>query len=134
MQCLAEDRWEDYEWRHDGERYAYWHDGFSWIEKPELDPLGVGAREYLKTMSTIPDRSSDLSFYLTNTRPLPKGVIAPLPHVNGQNQHIERDVIAAQPGLLDRNGVDVDRRKGQGGGQESHLEIGSCKSGIVVPV
>ncbi|KAH6696838.1 hypothetical protein F5X68DRAFT_219307 [Plectosphaerella plurivora] len=70
MQVLAEDRWEDYEWRHDGERFAYWQDGFSWIERPELDPLGIAAQEYATSMTTIPDRSSDLSFYLKPAAPL----------------------------------------------------------------
>jgi hypothetical protein len=72
MQVLAEDRWEDYEWRHDGERFAYWRDGFSWIERPELDPLGIAAQEYQTSMTTIPDRSSDLSFYLKMAAPLPQ--------------------------------------------------------------
>lgn len=70
MQVLAENRWEDYEWRHDGERFAYWQDGFSWIERPELDPLGIAAQEYTTSMTTIPDRSSDLSFYLKPAPPL----------------------------------------------------------------
>ncbi|KAJ3951753.1 hypothetical protein N0V92_011828 [Colletotrichum tropicale] len=85
---LAEDRWEDYEWRFDGNRYAYWGNGFSWIEKPELDPIGIDEREYSKTMTTIAERSSDLSFYLGKADPLPKGVLAPVVGAESQCQHI----------------------------------------------
>ncbi|KAF4835658.1 FAD-binding monooxygenase moxY [Colletotrichum tropicale] len=88
MQSLAEDRWEDYEWRYNGNRYAYWGNGFSWIEKPELDPLGIGEREYSKTMTTIAERSSDLSFYLGKADPLPKGVLAHVVDAEAQCQHI----------------------------------------------
>ncbi|KAF4810222.1 FAD-binding monooxygenase moxY [Colletotrichum siamense] len=88
MQSLAEDRWEDYEWRFDGNRYAYWGNGFSWIEKPELDPIGIDEREYSKTMTTIAERSSDLSFYLGKADPLPKGVLAHVVDAEAQCQHI----------------------------------------------
>ncbi|KAH0430163.1 hypothetical protein CcaCcLH18_05867 [Colletotrichum camelliae] len=88
MQSLAEDRWEDYEWRFDGNRYAYWGNGFSWIEKPQLDPLGIEEREYSKTMTTIAERSSDLSFYLGKADPLPKGVLAQVVDAEAQCQHI----------------------------------------------
>ncbi|KAF4888038.1 FAD-binding monooxygenase moxY [Colletotrichum fructicola] len=88
MQSLAEDRWEDYEWRFDGNRYAYWGNGFSWIEKPELDPIGIDEREYSKTMTTIAQRSSDLSFYLGKADPLPKGVLAHVVDAEAQCQHI----------------------------------------------
>ncbi|KAF9873662.1 hypothetical protein CkaCkLH20_08772 [Colletotrichum karsti] len=88
MQCLAEDRWEDYEWRYDEQRYAYWRDGFSWIEKPERDPMGLQQREYPMTMSTIADRSSDLSFYLTKNEPLPEGIIAGTTNVDESKQHL----------------------------------------------
>ncbi|KAH9225325.1 hypothetical protein K456DRAFT_1732009 [Colletotrichum gloeosporioides 23] len=88
MQSLAEDRWEDYEWRFDGNRYAYWGNGFSWIEKPELDPIGIDEREYSKTMITIAERSSDLSFYLGKADPLPKGVLAHVVDAEAQCQHI----------------------------------------------
>lgn len=64
MQCLAEDRWEDYAWEYHGERYAYWNRGFSWIEKPEMDPLGLQAVKSVQQMNTIPQPASDLSFYI----------------------------------------------------------------------
>ncbi|CAG9948957.1 unnamed protein product [Clonostachys rosea f. rosea IK726] len=71
MQCLAEDRWEDYYWQYDTERYAYWGQGISWIENLELDPLGLKIKEYHSNMTTIPDRDSDLSFYLHKDAPIP---------------------------------------------------------------
>ncbi|KAI8220717.1 FAD-binding monooxygenase moxY [Colletotrichum sp. SAR 10_86] len=88
MQSLAEDRWEDYEWRFDGNRYAYWGNGFSWIEQPALDPLGIEEREYSKTMTTIAQRSSDLSFYLGKADPLPKGLLSHVVDAKAQCQHI----------------------------------------------
>ncbi|OHE98473.1 hypothetical protein CORC01_06264 [Colletotrichum orchidophilum] len=96
MQCLAEDRWEDYEWRYDRERYSYWRDGFSWIEQPEKDPLGIEQREYATCMTTIPHRSSDLSFYLQKAEPLPPGVIAFIPHAHEQKQYVEGDLNVAK--------------------------------------
>ncbi|KAF4995954.1 hypothetical protein FGRMN_4809 [Fusarium graminum] len=71
IQVLAEDRWEDYEWEHKSERYSYWGHGVSWIEEPELDPLGVRKQDMIEAMTTIPKKDSDLSFYLWNSDPLP---------------------------------------------------------------
>lgn len=71
MQCLAEDRWEDYYWQYETERFAYWGPGISWIENRELDPLGLQIMEYHSNMTTIPDRDSDLSFYLQKSDPIP---------------------------------------------------------------
>lgn len=106
MQCLAEDRWEDYEWRYERQRYSYWGKGFSWIERPGLDPLGLEAREYGRTMSTIADRESDLSFYLTKSEPLPKDV---MPYLN--------DLVESRPksGELDSSEM--------GKGSDSGLDI-----------
>lgn len=64
MQCLAEDRWEDYEWRYNKERFAYWNQGFSWIERPEMDQIGLQAQRSMETMTTLPALSSDLAFYI----------------------------------------------------------------------
>lgn len=64
MQCLSEDRWEDYEWEYKGERYAYWGRGFSWIEKPDKDPLGLQMAKSAEAMTTLPTPRSDLSFYI----------------------------------------------------------------------
>ncbi|KAH8647740.1 hypothetical protein BX600DRAFT_389320 [Xylariales sp. PMI_506] len=71
MQILAEDRWEDYEWIHDGNMFEYWKSGLSWIEDPQGDPLGVSGREDLDSSTTIPRKGSDLSFYLSESEPLP---------------------------------------------------------------
>jgi len=68
MQCLSEDRYEDYEWRYNGERFAYWGRGFSWIEKPEKDPLGLQIAKSTERMTTLPDPRSDLSFYITKAK------------------------------------------------------------------
>ncbi|KAK1542459.1 hypothetical protein CPAR01_05846 [Colletotrichum paranaense] len=92
MQCLAEDRWEDYDWRYDGERYSYWREGFSWIEQPEKDPLGIDQREYATSMTTIPHRASDLSFYLQKAESLPPGAVAFVPQAHEQKQYVEEDV------------------------------------------
>lgn len=92
MQCLAEDRWEDYEWRYDGERYSYWREGFSWIEQPDKDPLGIEQREYATSMTTIPHRSSDLSFYLQKAESLPSGAVAFIPQAHEQKQYVEGDL------------------------------------------
>jgi hypothetical protein len=68
MQCLSEDRYEDYEWRYEGDRFAYWGRGFSWIEKPDKDPLGLQIAESAEQMTTLPDPRSDLSFYITKAK------------------------------------------------------------------
>lgn len=75
MQVLAENRWEDYEWESEGERYAYWGQGISWVESPELDPLGVEEQDAWRTTTTIPRKDSDLSFYLWKGPPLPRSCI-----------------------------------------------------------
>ncbi|KXH25723.1 hypothetical protein CSAL01_04915 [Colletotrichum salicis] len=93
MQCLAEGRWEDYEWRYDRERYSYWREGFSWIEQPERDPLGIEQREYATSMTTIANRSSDLSFYLQKAESLPPGAVAFVPQAREQKQYVEGEVI-----------------------------------------
>ncbi|KAK8913315.1 putative sterigmatocystin biosynthesis monooxygenase stcW [Metarhizium anisopliae] len=64
MQCLAEDRWEDYEWRYDRERFAYWKNGFSWIERPGADQMGLQAQRSMEAMTTLPRSTSDLAFYI----------------------------------------------------------------------
>ncbi|KAH6692485.1 hypothetical protein F5X68DRAFT_250704 [Plectosphaerella plurivora] len=71
LQVLAEDRWEDYQWEYERERYAYWGSGFSWVENAEGDPLGVAASESWK-MSTVPRPGADLAFYLVESEPLPE--------------------------------------------------------------
>lgn len=83
MQCLAEDRWEDYEWDYECNRFGYWRDGLSWIEKPSRDPLGIDERDFHQVMTTIPTRTSDLSFYLRDTESLPSNVLEPLKEING---------------------------------------------------
>lgn len=64
MQCLAEDRWEDYEWRYDKERFTYWNKGFSWIERPEMDQIGLQVQASKETMTTLPASTSDLAYYI----------------------------------------------------------------------
>ncbi|KAG5800561.1 hypothetical protein H9Q69_000448 [Fusarium xylarioides] len=72
IQVLAEDRWEDYEWIHGSERYSYWGHGLSWIEEPALDPLGATKLDMIESMTTLPKKDSDLSFYLWESNPLPE--------------------------------------------------------------
>lgn len=72
MQVLAEDRWEDYNWAYKGRRYDYWRDGFSWIEQPESDKLGIQERKSKNDMVTIPNIDADLGFYITQQAPLPE--------------------------------------------------------------
>ncbi|KAL4799460.1 FAD/NAD(P)-binding domain-containing protein [Aspergillus venezuelensis] len=72
MQILAEDRWEDYEWVY-GERwnrFKYFNQGFSWIERAGQDMLGVEMSR-LRGASTVADPNSDLSFYLENRDAVP---------------------------------------------------------------
>ncbi|KHN97490.1 monooxygenase [Metarhizium album ARSEF 1941] len=72
MQVLAEDRWEDYNWTYKGRRYDYWGNGFSWIEQPKSDKLGIQERKSRNDMVTIPNLDSDLGFYITPQAPLPE--------------------------------------------------------------
>ncbi|KAI1045076.1 hypothetical protein LB505_009396 [Fusarium chuoi] len=72
IQVLSEDRWEDYEWTHESERYSYWSHGLSWIEEPGLDPLGATKQDMIEAMTTLPKKDSDLSFYLWESSPLPE--------------------------------------------------------------
>lgn len=74
LQVLSEDRWEDYDWEYESERYTYWGSGVSWVEDPQGDPLGIDARESWK-MSTVPRPGADLAFYLVESYPLPKDVM-----------------------------------------------------------
>ncbi|KAM0323762.1 hypothetical protein ACHAQA_008699 [Verticillium albo-atrum] len=74
LQVLAEDRWEDYHWEYEKERYAYWGSGVSWVEDSAGDPLGVQISESWK-MSTVPYPGADLAFYLVESDPLPKGIM-----------------------------------------------------------
>lgn len=75
MQVLSEGRWEDYAWEYEETRYTYWGHGISWVESPELDPLGLDEREWFMTANTIARKASDLSYYLWKGSPLPKGFI-----------------------------------------------------------
>lgn len=68
---LAEDRFHDYAWSYNGNRFAHWQKGFSWIERPDLDPLGVAMADARKNMNTVPYVGADFSFYLTDAAPLP---------------------------------------------------------------
>uniref|UniRef100_A0A0D2Y6A0 Sterigmatocystin biosynthesis monooxygenase stcW n=1 Tax=Fusarium oxysporum (strain Fo5176) TaxID=660025 RepID=A0A0D2Y6A0_FUSOF len=76
IQVLAENRWEDYEWTHESERYSYWGHGLSWIEEPDLDPLGATKQDMIESMTTLPKKDSDLSFYLWESSPLPETCFA----------------------------------------------------------
>lgn len=71
MQTLAENRWEDYEWTYRHGRYAYWGRGMSWVEQPELDPLGTDENQALLNTTTMPRAGDDLTYYLNEVPPLP---------------------------------------------------------------
>lgn len=75
MQVLTEGRWEDYKWTYERNRYSYWGQGISWIESPELDPLGLDEREWFMTGNTVARKGSDLSYYLWKAPPLPQSYI-----------------------------------------------------------
>lgn len=97
MQVLAESRWEDYEWESEGERYAYWGQGISWIESPELDPLGIEEQDAWRTTTTIPRKDSDLSFYLWKSPPLPRSCIPPFQKSKSRVQtRADEDVAVAK--------------------------------------
>jgi hypothetical protein len=69
---LAEDRWEDYEWKFtENNRFSYWGPGLSWIEDPSIDSLGIDESDSRVTTATIPRRGDDISFYLRKHVPLP---------------------------------------------------------------
>lgn len=72
IQVLSEGRWEDYSWKYRGNRYSHWHRGTSWIEKPQLDPLGLQERAWLLTANTVARPDSDLSYYLWKSAPIPE--------------------------------------------------------------
>lgn len=72
MQTLAENRWEDFNWIYRNERFSHWGQGISWIEEPELDPLGIDEREDMFNMNTIPRKGDDLSYYLWRSHPIPE--------------------------------------------------------------
>ncbi|KAL2830436.1 hypothetical protein BJY01DRAFT_254623 [Aspergillus pseudoustus] len=69
MQTLSEGRWEDYNWEYEGNRFDYMSSGLSWIEDPAGDELGRDESEVWR-MSTMPNKESDLSFYLVDSVPL----------------------------------------------------------------
>lgn len=86
IQVLSEDRWEDYEWTHESERYSYWGHGLSWIEEPGLDPLGASKQDMIEAMTTLPKRDSGLSFYLWESSPLPESCFP-----NGRSEEIAKN-------------------------------------------
>ncbi|SCO55607.1 related to monooxigenase [Fusarium fujikuroi] len=86
IQVLSEDRWEDYEWTHESERYSYWGHGLSWIEEPGLDPLGASKQDMIEAMTTLPKKDSDLSFYLWESSPLPESCFP-----NGRSEEIAKN-------------------------------------------
>ncbi|KAF7556447.1 hypothetical protein G7Z17_g1441 [Cylindrodendrum hubeiense] len=127
MQVLAENRWEDYNWAYEGERYAYWGPGISWIESPELDPLGLEEQESLKHATTIPGKDSDLSYYLWKSPPLPRNCVA---QGETDKPKIESDVkseLSKANGVI--NGVKNGTVNGIGNGGKN--EVNGIKNGIV---
>ena len=72
MQTLAENRWEDYNWQHSRDRFAYWANGVSWTEDRAADVLGFEEREGMENCRSVPKTDSDLSFYLYESTPLPR--------------------------------------------------------------
>ncbi|KAK7422775.1 hypothetical protein QQZ08_009400 [Neonectria magnoliae] len=105
MQVLAENRWEDYNWKYERERYGHWDHGFSWIERPELDPLGVEEQESLKNTTTIPQKDSDLSFYLWKSPPLPRTVVTSGEMDESYYEPIPQAELVKVNGLNEVNGV-----------------------------
>ncbi|KAI1874170.1 uncharacterized protein JN550_002749 [Neoarthrinium moseri] len=71
IQTLAEDRFCDYSWTYRRNRFAYWQDGFSWIEQPDADALGLAFAEARREMPTLPRQGADWSFWLTEAQALP---------------------------------------------------------------
>ncbi|KAF2148109.1 putative FAD-containing monooxygenase [Myriangium duriaei CBS 260.36] len=69
MQVLAENKWENYNWEYKGNRFDYWEKGFSWIEEPHQDQLGIEEAES-QHCSTTPRPGADLSYYLWAGTPL----------------------------------------------------------------
>ncbi|ETS85617.1 hypothetical protein PFICI_03642 [Pestalotiopsis fici W106-1] len=71
IQTLAEDRFSDYSWTYRRNRFDYWQNGFSWIEQPESDPLGLAIVKARCEMATLPREGADWSFWLTEAEALP---------------------------------------------------------------
>ncbi|KAL2209886.1 FAD/NAD(P)-binding domain-containing protein [Sarocladium strictum] len=92
LQVLSEGRWEDYSWKYKSNRYDYWGRGLSWIEKPELDPLGLKEREWFKTANTVARPDSDISYYLWKAPPLPeKYLVKPDPPASVEKPKVNGD-------------------------------------------
>ncbi|KPM36569.1 putative sterigmatocystin biosynthesis monooxygenase stcW [Neonectria ditissima] len=119
MQVLSENRWEDYEWKYERERYDYWGHGVSWVESPELDPLGVEEQESLINTTTIPRRNSDLSFYLWKSPPLPRAAVS----LEEMDEYECGSI--AQPGLVNVNGVN---------GVSPRVETNGVEVSVAIPV
>ncbi|KAH8897442.1 FAD/NAD(P)-binding domain-containing protein [Thozetella sp. PMI_491] len=94
MQTLAEDRWHDYTWTFRENRFAHWERGFSWLQAPELDPLGMGLADARINMTTIPRKGDDLAFYLVDHPPLPVSNTQEKsePRINGTNAQLDLEL------------------------------------------
>ncbi|KAG9496517.1 hypothetical protein J7337_011293 [Fusarium musae] len=107
IQVLSEDRWEDYKWTHELERYSYWGHGLSWIEEPSLDPLGATKQDMIEAMTTLPKKDSDLSFYLWKSSPLPETCFASGPPVeevqDGGDMALRKDLHATTASEVDKH-------------------------------
>lgn len=75
IDTLAENRWEDYNWKYSGNRFAYWDQGFSKTEKmAELETSGIEGQNKLLDEDTARQKA-DFSFYLHSAPPLPAEVL-----------------------------------------------------------
>jgi cation diffusion facilitator CzcD-associated flavoprotein CzcO len=94
-EVLQSDRWEDFRWKYDGNRFAYWDKGFSQLEKT--------------TGSSPP---ADLSYYI---RPHPNLPLEALRRVHddgkGQHQGSPVSLLAVENGLHSTDGKE--RRGGE---------------------
>jgi hypothetical protein len=122
MQCLAEDRWEDYQWTYDQGRFAYWNKGFSWIERPDMDQIGLQAQRSIETMTTLPTSTSDLAFYICKAESLTRAEM----QLNGTG--LAGDIGEAKPTDADEMGT---CSNGEG---DEEMEVPADRFCITVPV
>lgn len=105
MQVLAENRWEDFRWRYKTERFAYWGRGISWIEEPNMDPLGIDEQESMLKANTVPKRGHDISFYLWNSPPLP------LPATEVSSTELTSKSAASTDDITGKSGGGIQKRE-----------------------
>jgi hypothetical protein len=93
MEILASNRWEDYDWSYSGNRFDWWADGLSSLEK-EAERLTQAHNGRQSGETSSPVENLDFSYYLQSFPPLPKEAL--VNEVDGNN-----NITDASPTLAD---------------------------------